>query len=118
MVVQEGSDRLLWLEFGRVQTFPYDSITARQRQWLEEEDQLMDYLVDALVRINRHVPVSRLTCFDQADYEEGKIHRTWECHYEYGKAFRLTGDSFANLRTVAFTNPRLFFGGNPFGLFY
>lgn len=50
MMVQEGSDRVLWLDFNRAQTFSYDSITARQRQWLEEKDELMDYFVDVLVR--------------------------------------------------------------------
>ncbi|OJI85572.1 hypothetical protein ASPTUDRAFT_55191 [Aspergillus tubingensis CBS 134.48] len=70
MMVQEGSDRVLWLDFNRAQTFSYDSITARQRQWLEEKDELMDYFVDVLA----------------ADYEEGKIHRTWECYYEKFKS--------------------------------
>ncbi|KAE8400560.1 hypothetical protein BDV37DRAFT_201564 [Aspergillus pseudonomiae] len=66
MMVQESSDRVLWIDFDRAQTFSYDSITIRQRQWLEEEDELVDYFVDALA----------------ADYKEGKIHRTWECYYD------------------------------------
>ncbi|KAE8383872.1 hypothetical protein BDV26DRAFT_250938 [Aspergillus bertholletiae] len=66
MMVQKSSDRVLWIDFDRAQTFSYDSITTRQRQWLEEEDELVDYFVDALA----------------ADYKEGKIHRTWECYYD------------------------------------
>ncbi|PYH70445.1 uncharacterized protein BO88DRAFT_424668 [Aspergillus vadensis CBS 113365] len=55
MMVQEGSDRVLWLNFDRAQPFSYDSITARQQHWLEGER-----------RIDGLVP----------DIEEGKIHRT------------------------------------------
>ncbi|PWY83692.1 hypothetical protein BO94DRAFT_557559 [Aspergillus sclerotioniger CBS 115572] len=65
MMVQEGSDRVLWIDFDRAQT--YDSITPRQQHLLDEEDELMDYFVNALAE----------------DYKEGKIHRTWECYYEY-----------------------------------
>ncbi|KAB8240139.1 hypothetical protein BDV35DRAFT_374504 [Aspergillus flavus] len=66
MMVQEDSDRVLWIDFDRAQTFSCDSITARQRQWLKEEDELVDYFVEALAK----------------DYNDGKIHRTWECYYE------------------------------------
>lgn len=52
MMVQEDSDRVLWIDFDRAQTFSCDSITARQRQWLKEEDELVDYFVEALVRMN------------------------------------------------------------------
>ncbi|PYI05423.1 hypothetical protein BO78DRAFT_345697 [Aspergillus sclerotiicarbonarius CBS 121057] len=64
MVVQEGSDRVLWIDFDRAQT--RNSITPRQQQLLDEEDELVDYFVDALA----------------ADFKEGKIHRTWECYYD------------------------------------
>ncbi|RAK96107.1 uncharacterized protein BO80DRAFT_392528 [Aspergillus ibericus CBS 121593] len=64
MVVQEGSDRVLWIDFDRAQT--YDSITPPLQQLLDEENELVDYFVDALA----------------ADYKEGKIHRTWECYYD------------------------------------
>ncbi|OJZ89220.1 hypothetical protein ASPFODRAFT_57968 [Aspergillus luchuensis CBS 106.47] len=37
------------------------------RQWPEEEDELRDYFVGALA----------------TDYEEGKIHRTWEFYYKF-----------------------------------
>ncbi|KAE8149559.1 hypothetical protein BDV25DRAFT_130264 [Aspergillus avenaceus] len=67
MMVQKDSDRVLWVDFDRAQTFSLDSITARQRQWLDEEDELVDYFVAALGE----------------DYKEGRIHRIWECYYEY-----------------------------------
>ncbi|OGM48836.1 hypothetical protein ABOM_003013 [Aspergillus bombycis] len=66
IMVQQSSDRVLWIDFDRAQTFFQDSITDLQRQWLEGEIELVDYFVDALA----------------ADFKEGKLHRAWSAYYE------------------------------------
>ncbi|PYH94303.1 hypothetical protein BO71DRAFT_398980 [Aspergillus ellipticus CBS 707.79] len=66
MMIQQESNRVLWIDFDRAQTFMHSLITTRQCQWLEEENELIDYFVDAII----------------ADHKEGRIHRTWEYYYE------------------------------------
>ncbi|KZF18839.1 hypothetical protein L228DRAFT_271739 [Xylona heveae TC161] len=52
MMVQEVdhcAGRALWIDFDCAQTLEVGSLTPRQQQWLEEEDELMDEFVDGLV---------------------------------------------------------------------
>lgn len=50
MLIQQESNRVICIDFDRAQKFMHDQITTRKRQWLEEENELMDYFVDAIVR--------------------------------------------------------------------
>ncbi|KAE8374904.1 hypothetical protein BDV26DRAFT_283878 [Aspergillus bertholletiae] len=63
--VQEHSDSVLLIDFDRAQTFSHDTIADRRRQLLNEEKELMEYVVNALA----------------ADYKDGKIQHTWYCYY-------------------------------------
>lgn len=49
MMVQEDEDRVLWVDFDRAQTLTPDSLQQYQVEWLEEEADMMDYFVKALV---------------------------------------------------------------------
>ena len=49
IMVQESSDRVLWIDFDRAQTFTPQSMNRRHTNWLEEEAEMMDYFVKALV---------------------------------------------------------------------
>ncbi|KAL1963351.1 hypothetical protein VTN77DRAFT_8472 [Rasamsonia byssochlamydoides] len=67
MMVQEDSDRVMWIDFDRAQILSENGPTPRQQQWMKEEDEMMDYFVEALT----------------ADYKVGIISRTWPYYYEY-----------------------------------
>ncbi|KAL1981965.1 hypothetical protein VTN96DRAFT_1977 [Rasamsonia emersonii] len=56
MIVQMDTDRVFWIDFDRAQTSSEGSITERQRQWIQEEDEMMGEFVDFL----------------KADYQDGK----------------------------------------------
>ncbi|PYH97914.1 hypothetical protein BO71DRAFT_317528 [Aspergillus ellipticus CBS 707.79] len=49
MMVQTTSDRVLWIDFDRAQTFTSQSIKQYHLDWLAHETKMMDYFVDALV---------------------------------------------------------------------
>ncbi|PYI10662.1 hypothetical protein BO78DRAFT_359829 [Aspergillus sclerotiicarbonarius CBS 121057] len=66
MMVQEDTDRVLWIDFDRAQAFTPESLQRYQVKWLEEEADMMDYFVKALT----------------ADARDGGIYRTWACYYE------------------------------------
>ncbi|PKY03227.1 hypothetical protein P168DRAFT_291359 [Aspergillus campestris IBT 28561] len=61
-------DRVLWIDFDSAQTFAEgDSLSSRQRQWVGDEVELVDYFVDALPK----------------DFEEGRLNRTWSYYHQY-----------------------------------
>lgn len=49
MVFKDDPERVVWIDFDRADTFDEDSITERQRQRLDEEEQMVSELVDCLV---------------------------------------------------------------------
>lgn len=50
MVSGGGPDRVFWIDFDSAQTFPEgSSLSTRQKMWIEDEVELVDYFVDALV---------------------------------------------------------------------
>ncbi|PYH37816.1 uncharacterized protein BO87DRAFT_413210, partial [Aspergillus neoniger CBS 115656] len=49
MMVQMNSDRVLWMDFDRAQTFMSESIKQSHLNWLEREQRMMDEFVDGLV---------------------------------------------------------------------
>ncbi|PYI10983.1 hypothetical protein BO78DRAFT_304145, partial [Aspergillus sclerotiicarbonarius CBS 121057] len=67
IMVQESSDRALWIDFDRAQTFTPQSMNRRHMNWLEEEAEMMDYFVNALT----------------LDAKNGRIYHTWLCYYEH-----------------------------------
>ncbi|GAB1196507.1 hypothetical protein APSETT444_005778 [Aspergillus pseudonomiae] len=53
MMVSLGEDeRVLWIDFDSAQTFSEGGRSPRQQEWIEEEDELVDYFVDALISLN------------------------------------------------------------------
>ncbi|KAB8259676.1 hypothetical protein BDV32DRAFT_138621 [Aspergillus pseudonomiae] len=42
----------LWIDFDRAKTFSHDSITDRQREWVQEEIKLIQCFLDALLWID------------------------------------------------------------------
>ncbi|OJZ83785.1 hypothetical protein ASPFODRAFT_698164, partial [Aspergillus luchuensis CBS 106.47] len=67
MMVQVKSDRVLWMDFDRAETFMSESIKQSHLDWLECEQRMMDEFVDGLT----------------ADVKLRRIHETWICYYEY-----------------------------------
>ncbi|PYI07017.1 hypothetical protein BO78DRAFT_314175, partial [Aspergillus sclerotiicarbonarius CBS 121057] len=67
IMIQTTSDRVLWIDFDRAQTFTPQSIKPYQLDWLQHETNMMDYFVEALA----------------ADVKIGKIDATWSYYYEY-----------------------------------
>lgn len=52
MVSIVGEERVLWIDFDSAQTFSEcGDLSPRQRKWFENENEMMDYFVDALVRL-------------------------------------------------------------------
>ncbi|RAK86069.1 hypothetical protein BO79DRAFT_38296 [Aspergillus costaricaensis CBS 115574] len=66
MMVQITSDRVLWIDFDRAQTFTSQSIKQCHLTWLERETRMMEEFVEGLA----------------ADAKLGRIHETWICYYE------------------------------------
>jgi serine/threonine protein kinase len=52
MVVSWDQGRVLWIDFDSAQTFS-ESLSTRQRTWIKEEDEMMEYFVEALVCLHR-----------------------------------------------------------------
>ncbi|KAB8263534.1 hypothetical protein BDV32DRAFT_118827 [Aspergillus pseudonomiae] len=68
MMVSLGEyERVLWIDFDSAQTFSEGGRSPRQQEWIEEEDELVDYFVDALAR----------------DFKEGKLNRAYSYYYEW-----------------------------------
>ncbi|GKZ81318.1 hypothetical protein AnigIFM56816_005833 [Aspergillus niger] len=68
MVSLSEDDRVLWIDFDSAQTFPEGGdLSPRQLKWVEGEDEMVDYFVDALPK----------------DFEEGKLNRTISYYYEW-----------------------------------
>ncbi|GAQ42279.1 hypothetical protein ANI_1_1926094 [Aspergillus niger] len=65
--VSGNEDRVLWVDFDSVQTFPGDGSHSRQKDWVEMEDELLDYFIVALGE----------------DYRDGKLSRTVSYYYDY-----------------------------------
>lgn len=54
MMVHEDSDRVLWIDFDRAQTFREDiPLTSREQKWFADESALVDEFASYLVLINR-----------------------------------------------------------------
>ncbi|KAI3012186.1 hypothetical protein CBS147346_563 [Aspergillus niger] len=66
LMVQITSDRVLWMDFDRAQTFTPQSIKECHLTWLERETRMMEEFVEGLT----------------ADAKLGRIHETWICYYE------------------------------------
>lgn len=52
MMISRDRDRVLWVDFNSAQTFS-EALSTRQRTWFEEENELMEYFVDALVCLHQ-----------------------------------------------------------------
>ncbi|OOF90662.1 hypothetical protein ASPCADRAFT_519073 [Aspergillus carbonarius ITEM 5010] len=66
MMVQTTSDRALWIDFDRAQTFCPEIMKPYHLDWLKHETEMMDYFVEALT----------------ADVKLGRIDATWTCYYQ------------------------------------
>ncbi|PYI35764.1 hypothetical protein BP00DRAFT_219392 [Aspergillus indologenus CBS 114.80] len=51
MMIQEASGRVLWIDFDRAQTFTPEALKPVHFNWLEQESEMMDYFVKALVTL-------------------------------------------------------------------
>ena len=49
MISQGKQDRVLWIDFDSAQTFAEGSLSQRQERWVQEENELVDYFIVALV---------------------------------------------------------------------
>ncbi|PWY80849.1 hypothetical protein BO94DRAFT_602241 [Aspergillus sclerotioniger CBS 115572] len=49
MMVQEGSDRVLWIDFTYAQTLTPDSMQPYHVEWMKDEAGMMEYFLKALV---------------------------------------------------------------------
>ncbi|KAJ5341356.1 hypothetical protein N7541_010480, partial [Penicillium brevicompactum] len=47
MMISRDRGKALWIDFDSAQTFS-ESLTTRQRAWIEEENEVVDYFVEAL----------------------------------------------------------------------
>lgn len=54
MMISRDQGRVLWIDFDSAQTFS-ESLTPTQKTWIEEENEMMDYFVKALVRSEQNV---------------------------------------------------------------
>lgn len=48
MMISGHQGRVLWIDFDSAQTFS-ETLSARQKTWIQEENEMMDYFVKALV---------------------------------------------------------------------
>ncbi|ODM21102.1 hypothetical protein SI65_04155 [Aspergillus cristatus] len=67
MISQGKQDRVLWIDFDSAQTFSEGCLSQRQERWVQEENELVDYFIEALAQ----------------DFKEGRINRTASYYYEY-----------------------------------
>lgn len=49
MISQGKQDRVLWIDFDSAQTFSEGFLSQRQERWIQEENELVDYFIEALV---------------------------------------------------------------------
>ncbi|KAK1144816.1 hypothetical protein N8T08_004828 [Aspergillus melleus] len=59
-------DRVLWIDFDSAQLLPEDDLSPLQKMWLQDEIELVDYLV-------KNLPEDYL--------REGKLDRTWDYYF-------------------------------------
>lgn len=52
MMVSKDPARVVWIDFDSAQILS-ESLTAKQRRWVEEENEMVDYFVNALVRFDQ-----------------------------------------------------------------
>lgn len=52
MMISGDQGRVLWIDFDSAQTFS-GSLSTRQRTWIEEENEMIEYFVEALVCLHR-----------------------------------------------------------------
>ncbi|KAJ5191970.1 uncharacterized protein N7498_010955 [Penicillium cinerascens] len=64
MLLQEGSGRALWIDFGSAQTYAPGIVTERQRSWFVSEVRLMDEFIEELT----------------FDHKLGKIYKSLGCY--------------------------------------
>ncbi|KAJ9325420.1 hypothetical protein DTO027B5_4981 [Paecilomyces variotii] len=68
LMVQSRTERVIWIDFDRAQTFPENqTISERQAEWLRDEKELLDELLDEL----------------EQDWKDGKLSRAWPWYYVY-----------------------------------
>ncbi|RAK89631.1 hypothetical protein BO79DRAFT_145763 [Aspergillus costaricaensis CBS 115574] len=68
MVSLADEERVLWIDFDSAQTFTeFVDLSPRQQKWFDNENEMMDYFVDALAK----------------DFDEGKLNRTISYYYEW-----------------------------------
>ncbi|KAL2378242.1 hypothetical protein RJ035_007487 [Blastomyces gilchristii] len=61
MIVRNDPERVIWLDFDRAQTYHTDSLTERQRGFIEDEELMVSQLADSL----------------EADHARGEIAETY-----------------------------------------
>lgn len=54
MMIARNQGRALWIDFDSAQTFS-ESLSTRQRAWVEEENEMMHYFAKALVSTDQDV---------------------------------------------------------------
>ncbi|KGO78260.1 hypothetical protein PITC_036280 [Penicillium italicum] len=66
MMISRDQGRVLWIDFDSAQTFS-ESLSTRQRTWIEEENEMMHYFAKALAQ----------------DYEEGELRHAYSYYYDW-----------------------------------
>lgn len=51
MMVQDKTDRVLWINFDCAQTYPLGSMTEEQKEWMAGDKELMTEFADELVSL-------------------------------------------------------------------
>lgn len=52
MIIKDDPERVVWLDFDRAQTYHAESITERQKVFIEEEELMVSQFMDSLVSIH------------------------------------------------------------------
>lgn len=85
MIVPSNPDRVLWIDFDQAQTY-FKSLTARQKEWFEDEDDLMREFVEGLVsHMMKHwraLSDQSISCLQQEDTKEGKHRKTFHFYFD------------------------------------
>lgn len=67
MAVQAGTNRVVWIDFGRAQTFPYGPLEDFQDDWVKADTGLTAELMQFLTE----------------DVKEGKLVKAWGYYYPW-----------------------------------
>lgn len=89
MMIQSHTDRVLWIDFDRAQTFSEDQTVPDPRfqlEWIREEKELVDEFFNDLVKFSSLFILTILFLFSltsgQAqDHKDGKLSRAWSWYY-------------------------------------